>query len=98
MQPAVALIGDGKHDKNKDKGANELEWEMGDRNQFDAEIWFGKGGARFLLHRKSNWLTTRRRAKPEESTTVRYGLTGGGQEKQELTGYVEKRAALLSVR
>jgi hypothetical protein len=31
MQPAVALIGDGKHDKNKDKGANELEWEMGDR-------------------------------------------------------------------
>ena len=31
MQPAVALIGDGKHDKNKDEGANELEWEMGGR-------------------------------------------------------------------
>jgi hypothetical protein len=30
MQPAVALIGDGKHDKNKDEGANELEWGMGD--------------------------------------------------------------------
>jgi hypothetical protein len=25
MQPAVALIRDGKHDKNKDEGANELE-------------------------------------------------------------------------
>jgi hypothetical protein len=31
MQPAIALIADGKHDKNKDEGANELEWEMGDR-------------------------------------------------------------------
>jgi hypothetical protein len=31
MQPAVALIGDGKNDKNKDEGANELEWEMGVR-------------------------------------------------------------------
>ena len=31
MQPAVALVGDGKHDKNKDEGANELEWEMGHR-------------------------------------------------------------------
>ena len=31
MQPAVALIGNGKHDKNKDEGANELEWEIGDR-------------------------------------------------------------------
>jgi len=28
MQPVVALIGDGKHDKNKDESANELEWEM----------------------------------------------------------------------
>jgi hypothetical protein len=27
MQPAVAPIGDGKHDKNEDEGANELEWE-----------------------------------------------------------------------
>jgi hypothetical protein len=78
MQPAVALIGDGKHDKNKDEGANKLEWEMGDR--VSAEIWFGKGGGRFSLHRKSNWLTTRRRAKPEEPTTVRYGLTSGRQE------------------
>ncbi len=33
MQSAVALIGDGKHDKNKDEGANELEWD-----QFDTEI------------------------------------------------------------
>jgi hypothetical protein len=31
MQPAVALIGDGKHDKNKDEGANKLEWEIGGR-------------------------------------------------------------------
>lgn len=31
MQPAVALIRDGKHDKNKDEGANKLEWEIGDR-------------------------------------------------------------------
>jgi hypothetical protein len=28
MQPAVAPIGDGKHDKNEDEGSNELEWEM----------------------------------------------------------------------
>jgi hypothetical protein len=31
MQPAVAFIGDGKNDKNKDEGANELEWKMTDR-------------------------------------------------------------------
>ena len=31
MQPAVALIGDGKHDEDKDEGANELEWVMGYR-------------------------------------------------------------------
>ena len=30
MQPAVAPVADGKHDKNKDKGANELKWDMGD--------------------------------------------------------------------
>ncbi len=28
MQPAVALIGDGKHDKNEDESANKLEWEI----------------------------------------------------------------------
>ena len=28
MQPAVAPIGDGKHDKDEDESANELEWEM----------------------------------------------------------------------
>jgi len=30
MQPAVAPIGDGKHDKNENEGANELEWGIGD--------------------------------------------------------------------
>lgn len=40
MQPAVTFIGDGKHDKNKDEGANELEWGMGDR--ISTEILFGK--------------------------------------------------------
>jgi len=84
MQSAVALIGDGKHDKNKDEGANELEWEMGDRISLMPR--FRKGGGRLSLHRKSNWLTTCRRAKPEESTTVRYGLTSGRREKHELTG------------
>jgi hypothetical protein len=31
VQPAIALIGDGKHDKNQDEGANELEREVGDK-------------------------------------------------------------------
>ena len=50
MQPAVALIGDGKHDKNKDEGANKLEWEMGLVQCRDL-VWKGGG---LSLHRKSN--------------------------------------------
>jgi hypothetical protein len=30
VQPAVAPIGDGKHSKNENEGANELEWGIGD--------------------------------------------------------------------
>ena len=57
MQPAVALIGDGKHDKDEDESANELEWEM--RYGFIQD----EGG--HSHHRKNNWLMTRRRANPK---------------------------------
>ena len=42
MQPAVAPIGNGKHDENEDEGANELE--RGNRmwNSFNAQVHFGK--------------------------------------------------------
>ena len=76
MQPAVAFIDGSKHDKNKDKGANELEWDIGDWISSMPRSGFGNGGGRPSLHRKSNWMTTCRQAKPEESTVVRYRLTG----------------------
>ena len=72
MQPAVAPVGDGKHDKNEDEGANKLEREMGICDSFNVEVHFGQDGYGLSLHRKSNWLMTRRRASPKIFTTVRY--------------------------
>jgi hypothetical protein len=54
MQYAVALIGDGKHDKNKDEGANELEWEMGDSSMPRFGLEQAEADSHFT---ESNWLT-----------------------------------------
>ena len=81
MQPAVALIGDGKHDKDEDESANELEWEM--RYGFIQD----EGG--HSHHRKNNWLMTRRRANPKEFTNFRYGQKnkeGGGERTDRVGG------------
>ena len=60
MQPAVAPIRDGKHDKNEDEGANELEWgmECGIRSMPRSAL----EKIETSLRQKSNLLKTCRRA------------------------------------
>ena len=86
MQPAVALIADGKHDKDEDECPNELSGKC---------MGFVQDEGGHSHHRKNNWLMTRRRANPKNlpiSDTDKKKRGG-----DELTGYAEKRLALFSV-
>lgn len=84
MQPAVAPIGDGKHDENEDEGANELERKMecGIRSMPRSTL----EKTETSLHRKSNLLTTCRRANHNFLPPSETEKKGGGRIRKWRTG------------